>query len=574
MTDRLFLLRRGIVVGLALLVLRLAFMQLARGAAYRQLADNNRLRLVPQAAARGVILDRQGRQLATNRRQFRVAVIPQEVANRRATMKRLGPLVDVPPGELDWRFDEDRSLPFLPATLVSSVPKSVALRIEEAHLDLPGIVIEQAITRAYPLGSVAATLLGYVGPPDPDALPALKPYGISPQELVGRAGLEQALDAYLRGRAGGSLIEVNHVARQVRVVGRREPVAGQSVVLTIDAKLQALIEGQFQQHQQPGACVVLKPDTGEVLAMVSFPAFDPEAFATRQRSAIQQVFRDPRAPLMNRATNGAYLPGSIVKPLTGMTALEQGVVTAGTTIQCPGFLTIGNRKFHCWNRDGHGPMTLREALRVSCNVYFMDVGRRLGQERLRSGFAGMGFGRRTGWLMEEQAGYLPLRVRLNEGEVALLAMGQGDILITPLQAAVLAAAIANQEWVVEPWVVKAVGEVAVGHPRTRPLGWSPAHLAVVREGMLAVVNHPDGTGARAHSERVRIAGKTGTAQTHIQGHPHAWFIGFCPAENPAIAMAVLAEHGGSGGDFPAAIAKVICEAVVAPLAPTDRPPHG
>ena len=574
MTDRLFLLRRGIVVGLALLVVRLAFMQLARGAAYRQLADNNRLRLVPQAAARGVILDRQGRQLATSRRQFRVAVIPQEVANRRATMKRLGPLVDLPPGELDWRFDEDRSLPFLPATLVSSVSKPVALRIEEAHLDLPGIVIEQAITRAYPLGSVAATLLGYVGPPDPDALPALKPYGISPQELVGRAGLEQALDAYLRGRAGGSLIEVNHVARQVRVVGRREPVAGQSVVLTIDAKLQALIEGQFQQHQQPGACVVLKPDTGEILAMVSFPAFDPEAFATRQRSAIQQVFRDPRAPLMNRATNGAYLPGSIVKPLTAMTALEQGVATAGTTIQCPGFLTIGNRKFHCWNQDGHGPMTLREALRVSCNVYFMDVGRRLGQERLRAGFSGMGFGRRTGWLMEEQAGYLPLRLRLNEGEVALLAMGQGDILVTPLQAAVMAAAIANQGWVVEPWVVKAVGEVAVGHPRTRPLGWSPAHLAVVREGMLAVVNHPDGTGARAHSERVRIAGKTGTAQTHIQGHPHAWFIGFCPAENPAIAMAVLAEHGGSGGDFPAAIAKVICEAVVAPLAPTDRPPHG
>lgn len=559
MTDPLVILRRVVVIGLAALMVRLVDLQLMRGAAFRRLADNNRLRLIPQAAPRGIIVDREGRRLATTTTHYRLAVVPQDVVNRRSTMKRLGPLVGVAAGELDWRFDEDRSLPFMPATLVADVAKPVALRIEQARLELPGIVIEQALTRFYPLGSVAASVLGYVGPPDPDALPSLKHYGVTPQELVGRAGLEQALDAYLRGQSGGSLIEVDHVSRQVRVVGHREPVAGQPVALTLDAKLQAIIEQQFQHEDQPGAAVVLNPHTGEVLAMSSYPAFDPGIFAAQDSKAIQTLFRDSRSPMMNRATDGTYLPGSIIKPLTAMAALEQGVVTAGTVIHCPGFLQIGNRKFHCWNRDGHGPMTVREALRESCNVYFMEVGRRLGQDRLRAWLSGAGVARRSGWLMEEQPGWLPLRAHLSEGEVALLAMGQGDILLTPLQAAVMASAIANQGWGVEPWIVKSVGEQQVGRPHLHPLGWSPTHVQVVREGMLAAVNHPQGTGSAARSEKMRVMGKTGTAQTHVPGKTHAWFIGFCPAEQPALAMAVLAEYGGSGGGFPAGTAKIICE---------------
>lgn len=559
MTDPLVMLRRVIWIGLAALIFRLVDLQIVRGAAFRRLADNNRLRLIPQAAPRGLIVDREGRRLATTAMQYRVAVVPQEVAHRRSTMKRLGPLVGIAAGELDWRFDEDRSLPFLPATLVPDVPKVVALRVEQARLDLPGVVIEQPVTRAYPLGSVAASVMGYVGPPDPDALPSLKHYGVTPQEMVGRAGLERTLDAYLRGQAGGSLIEVNHLSRQMRIIGHREPLAGQSVQLTLDAKLQTVIEQQFQQANQPGAAVVLKPDTGEVLAMASYPAFDPAIFAAQDAKAIQQVFRDSRSPMINRATDGTYLPGSIIKPFTAMAALEQGIATSSSTVQCPGFLQIGNRKFHCWNRDGHGPIALREALRESCNVYFMEMGRRLGQERLRAALAGVGVARRTGWLMDEQSGWLPLRVRLMEGEVALLAMGQGDILVTPLQAAVMAAALANSGWVAEPWIVKAVGDKEVGRAHLHPLGWSPAHLQVVREGMLAAVNHPQGTGSAAHSDKLRIAGKTGTAQTHVPGKTHAWFIGFCPADKPALAMAVLAEYGGSGGGFPAVTGKIICE---------------
>ena len=562
MSSRILLLRRGLLMGLGLLVLRLGVLQLLHGSQYRELAEKNRLRLVPQAAPRGLIVDRAGHALATTRTQFHVAVIPQEMTDRREVFRRLGPLVNLAPGELDWRFHEDQSLPFLPATLVNSVPKPVALRIEEARLDLPGIVVETDATRHYPLGSLAAHLLGYLGQPDPEAVPTLKQYGVNPQELVGRAGLERELDAYLRGRVGGSLIEVDHLARQVRVIGQREPVAGQSIVLTIDAPLQALIEQQFGRQQQPGACVVLKPQTGELLAMVSSPAFDPEAFATQDMKAIRRFLADSRAPLMNRATDGMYLPGSIVKLVTAVTALEQGVITAQTTVTCPGYVIIGDRKFHCWNRDGHGTLSVREALKQSCNVFFMEVGRRLGYERLRTGLTTVGFGRRTGYVSEEHVGYLPSRRHLSEGEVALLAMGQGEILITPLQAAVMVSAMANQGWVVEPWVVKAIGDYEVARAHLRAVGWSREHLAVVREGMLAVVNAPSGTGAAAHSDLVRIAGKTGTAQTQVRGHPHGWFVGFCPADDPAVAMAIVAEHGGSGGEFPAAVAKAICEYVV------------
>jgi len=558
MTARIILVRRLFLIGLGILVLRLVLLQLVHGATYRRLAEQNRLRLVPEPAPRGLILDRAGRRLATNRTVFRVAVVPQELEDR-TLFGRLGPLVNRPSGELERRFNEHKTLPFLPATVVSHVPKPVALRIEEERVHLPGVLVEPIITRQYPLGSVAAQLLGYVGQPSPEGFSTLKHYGVRPQDLVGRAGIEQELDAYLRGRSGGSLVEVDHRARQIRMVGYRQPVPGEPVGLTIDAALSALIEHQF--GQAPGACVVLRPQTGELLAMVSIPGFEPEVFATQDHVSLRKLLADPQAPFMNRATHGTYLPGSTVKLVTTMTALEHRLITPATTFECPGYLTIGNRRFHCWNRDGHGPVALREALMVSCNVYFMQVGRQLGLAKLRAGFTSVGFGRRTGWPFEEESGWLPGGRRFSEGEVALLAIGQSEILVTPLQAAVMVSAIANGGWVVEPWVVKTIGKHAVARSHLFPLGWSAESLAVVREGMEAAVNEPQGTGIRAHSTKVRIAGKTGTAQTHIPGRPHGWFLGFCPAKDPAAAIAIVTEHGGSGGELPATIAKAICESI-------------
>ena len=358
------------------------------------------------------------------------------------------------------------------------------------------------------------------------------------------------------------MVEVDHRARQVRVLGRRAPEAGAEVALTIDAQLQSLVEEAF--GAQPGACVVLDPQTGAVLAMVSVPAFNPESFVAHDAEAVERLFDAEDSPLMNRAVAGSYQPGSILKLITAGAALEHELITPATTIVCPGSLTIGDRTFHCWNRDGHGPMTLTEALMQSCNVYFMQVARKLGVERLRAAQEQMGLSRRTGWPLDEQPGHLPQR-HLSQGELALLGIGQGEVLVTPLQVAVMASAFANKGWLVEPWVVSTVAGQPVARRASRHrLGWRGGVLDAVREGMRAVVSDPDGTGHRAFSSSVSIAGKTGTAQTHVPGESHGWFVGFCPVEQPRAAMAIVAEHGGSGGELPAEIAKAICEYVSAP----------
>ena len=561
MADRVWLIRRLCLIGLGIVLLRLADLQLRRGFFHRHLAEQNRLRLVPEPAPRGVILDREGRELAGNRMIFRIAAVPQELKDRQALFAKLAPLVQLAPVELEKRFQQERNLPFLPAALTWSVPKSTALRVEEERLDLPGIIVESVTARQYPMGAVASNLLGYLSQPSPEALPALKSYGVQPRDLVGRAGLERELDDALRGRPGGSLIEVDHRARQMRVIGHREPVPGKPVMLTIDAALQRLIEQSF--GEQAGAAVVLDPWTGELLAMVSSPGFDPGAFVTQDNAAIRRFLNDPAAPLMNRAAVGVYAPGSIMKPLIALLGVQHRVITPQTPVTCRGYITIGDRQFHCWNRDGHGEVDLRRALMVSCNVYFMELGRRLGLERIRTGFAGIGFGKPTGWPMEERPGHLPFHRQLTEGEVAMLAIGQGEILMTPLQIAVYAAALANRGKLVQPWLVARIGEHAMPPPRPTPLDWDPEAVRAVREGMLASVNGPEGTGIHAHSDAIRIAGKTGTAQTHLPGQTHGWFIGFCPEAQPVAAMAIVAEYGGSGGDVPARIGKAVCEYLAA-----------
>jgi len=560
----------------------LGYLQLLRGVTYRELAEQNRLRLIPETAPRGLIFDRAGEELATNRVAFEVAVVPQHLTMDaspgmrrlggkgqrpgspealRAVLASLSPLVERSVEELEARFHQSYSRPFLPVTLVSPLSKATVLRIEEERLRLPGVFVESVMTRHYPLGSTASHLLGYLGKSPPETFYVLKQYGVQPHDLVGRAGLEGVFDDVLRGQSGGSLVEVDHRGRQIRILGYRQPSPGEPAVLTIDARLQALIEQYFAG--QPGACVVLDPNTGELLAMVSVPSFNPAVFAKKDQQAIRALLADVNGrPLLNRATSGLYTPGSTVKLLTALTALEEGVITSETAITCPGFLTIGDRRFHCWNRDGHGSLRLREALRSSCNVYFMQVGRRLGLQKLRHGFAKAGFGRRTGWLLEEQPGTLPGGRRFSEGEVALLAMGQGEILITPLQAAVMASAIANQGWLVKPWVVKTISGRPVDPPHPVHLDWLARHLATVREGMVAVVNDLEGTGILAHSDRVQVAGKTGSAQTHIPGRTHGWFVGFCPADEPLAAMAIVAEYGGAGGELPASMARAICEYLI------------
>ncbi len=551
------------VLALSVLLLRLVHLQVIRGAYYRQLADQNRLRLVPEQAPRGMIVDRRGHILASNQTLFRVALVPQDVEDLPSILSHVSALVHRSVEHLTRSFKKARGLPFVPATIVPRISKDTALSLEEEQWRFPGLLVRSETIRHYPAGMSAAHLLGYLSQPTEDEWPVLKSYGIRSTQLVGRMGLERLLDDVLRGRSGGVMVEVDHQGREVRLIGQRPSEEGTKVVLTIDVQLQSLIEQVF--GAQPGAAVVLDPHTGEVLAMVSVPTFDPEAFVTSDGPAVGQLLSDPLSPLMNRAAVGVYQPGSIMKLITAGAALEQNVITPQTTIVCQGSIRIGDRVFHCWNHDGHGPLNLREALMQSCNVYFMHVGMRLGASRLLAAMEKMGLSHRTGWLLEEQAGHLPRR-RLSEGEVAMLAIGQGEVLVTVLQAAVMAATFANEGWLVEPWVVSSIGDHHPVVPRAtrHRLGWSQETLEAVRAGMTAVVQDPDGTGRRAFSAVVSIAGKTGTAQTHIPGQSHGWFVGFCPIDHPRVAMAIVSEHGGSGGDLPAEIAKTVCEYISAP----------
>ena len=304
MTDRLARLHLLLIAALGVLVLRLAHLQLIRGAHYLRLAEQNRLRLVPEQAPRGLIVDRKGRTLASNETVFRVAIVPQELDDFRSVIAGLSALVRRPPGALEAAFRKEQTLAFLPATVLPRVSKDVALRLEEERWHLAGLLVKPEAVRDYPMGSTAAQLLGYLSQPTAGEVPILKQYGVRPKELIGRMGLEQLLDGALRGRGGGLMVEVNHRARQVRVIGRRPPEAGAKVVLTIDAQLQSLIEQVF--GPQPGACVVLDPQTGEVLAMTSTPTFTPSAFTGADPDAVRRFLSDPAAPLMNRAAIGVY----------------------------------------------------------------------------------------------------------------------------------------------------------------------------------------------------------------------------------------------------------------------------
>ncbi len=562
--GRLHQLRWLLIVGLAALVVRLAYLQLVRGAHYRSLAEQNRVRVIPDPAPRGLIVDRLGAILASNQTVFRIAIIPQEVEDLTLVLTRVSELTGAPVEKLRRRLKKEQTLVFMPATLVPMASKEAALQLEEERWRLPGLIIRPEPVRHYPMGATASHLLGYLSQPRPDELPLLRRYGIRARTLIGRTGLEELLDPVLRGEPGGEMVEVNHRGRQVRLVSEQAPQPGETVTLTLSAKLQSLLEQSFGAY--PGAAVVLDPETGAVLAMVSNPRFNPEVFIRSDGDEVSQLLQDPnnQKPLVNRATSVAYPPGSIIKLLVGAGALEAGVVTPQTTFECHGGMQIGDRMFHCWNRDGHGPVDLAHALMHSCNVYFMHIGRRLGAARLSEIYSRAGFGRGTDWPLSERSGQLPQH-RLSEGEVAIYAFGQSAFECTPLQAAVMTAAFANGGALVQPWVIQKVGNRVFRPPAVRRmLGWSPETLEAIRVGMRLVIHDPQGTGRRAASPNVNVVGKTGTAQTHRPGQNHAWFVGYCPEEHPRAAIAIVAEFGGSGGDIPAEIARAVCEYVVLP----------
>jgi len=567
---------QSLVVGLfVLLMIQFWNLQVVRGRYFRTLAENNRSRAVPLTAPRGALLDRGGRVLVENRPSFNVLLNPEHADNLDAVVARLSRALGM--GEAQIRERLARRTLFRPAVVRTDAPLADVAALEARRLELPEVTVEVVPLRSYPLASAAAHALGRVGEISEKQLQLPEYEGLQPGALVGQAGLESQYNRRLMGDDGYRRVIVNSRGLEVAEADRKPPKDGPSMTLTLDSRLQGAMDRAF--HGRAGSAVALDPETGEILGMTSTPAYDPNRFTTGIDPVLWgKLARDPDTPLMNRVIQGTYAPGSTFKLIMATAALEEGVITPSTTHYCPGYLSIYGTVFRCNKASGHGVMNVHMALAQSCNVFFYQLGKALEISRIAAYAKRLGLGALTGVdLPHEVSGLVPspewkLRTQKTPwfgGETISVAIGQGQVSATPLQMARIAAVMANGGRLVHPHLVREVGGQALTVGSPSDLGLKPATLEIVRDGMRAVVD--GGTGWRARLPGIAVCGKTGSAQVVAKSRlektpsatailPHGWFVAYAPADKPRIALAVLVEHGGSGGEAAAPVAREILSA--------------
>jgi penicillin-binding protein 2 len=587
-TRRALILGGGKAALLSVLAGRLYYLQVIEAERYLTLAEDNRIsfRLLPPR--RGRILDRMGRPLATNRPDFRVVLVAERAEDVDATLDALSTLVTLADSDRKRVMrDVGRQRPFIPVAVRDDLSWEDVARLEVNALDLPGVAIEEGQSRVYPYGEKFAHILGYVAAvseTEIDGDPLLQVPGFR----IGKAGIEKGYEASLRGIGGSSQLEVNAVGRIVRELDRKDGEPGSDLTLAIDLDLQNVAVQRL--GSESGAAVVVDVDSGEVLAMASTPAYDPGAF---NRGLTPQEWRglasDPKSPLTNKAIAGLYAPGSTFKPVVALAALERGAINPSTPIFCSGALSLRNMQFHCWRRGGHGSLALREALTQSCDCYFYEAARRVGVDQIAEMGHRLGLGAPLGVdLPHERGGFLPTRdwkmatfgTQWSMGETIITGIGQGYVLSTPLQLAVMAARIANGGRPIVPRIVRdanLAASIGFRPAEVGDLGLRAAHIKVVQDGMNNVVNTARGTanGAAIRIPGFAMAGKTGTSQVrrisraerrsgvikneHLpwEKRDHALFIGYAPVGKPRYAIAVVIEHGGAGSKAAAPVARDI-----------------
>ena len=572
------------------LVGRMYYLQVVEADRYRQLAEDNRisLRLIPPP--RGRIVDRNGEPLAINQQNFRVLVVSEQAENLDATLDALSRILPLSDHERQRiHRDVKRHRRFVPVTVRENLTWEDMARIEVNAPDLPGVLIDEGLSRYYPHEEQAAHVLGYVASVSEKDLTG-DPLLELPGFRIGKQGIEKVHDLALRGTGGTSQVEVNAVGRVKRELKRQEGQPGAEVTLTLDMRLQRFAADRL--GDESGAVVVMDVHTGEVLTMVSTPSFDPNAFNRGlSNGEWRDLINNPRHPLNNKAIAGQYAPGSTFKMVVALAALEAGVVTPSTRVYCSGHIELGNARFHCWKKTGHGSQNMVEAIMNSCDVYFYEVAKRVGINRIAAMARHLGLGEEQGIdLPGESGGLIPtkewkktkLKEPWQQGETLIAGIGQGYVLATPLQLAVMAARLANGGFAVQPFLTRdlsieenaAVKEASVG-----TLGLNQSNLDVVKAGMNAVMNVPGGTAYRARLRLpdVTMAGKTGTSQVRRismreretgvkkndelpwEERDHALFVAFAPVEAPRYAVAVVVEHGGSGSGTAAPIARDVME---------------
>ncbi len=565
---------------------RMRQLQIEEGELYRSLAEENRINIRLIAPARGEIFDRAGQPLAVNRQNLRVQVIREQAGDIEETFEKLSRVV--PLSEADRaraRREFAQKSAFVPVTVAEHLDWTRFAQLNANAPALRGVAPDVGQTRWYPDGEAFSHVIGHVGrvseadiAAEQEASPLLQ----LPDVQIGKNGVEKMEEARLRGAAGAQRIEVNARGRVIREIDRTEAAGGADLTLSIDRDLQKY--AMERMGAESAATVAIDVATGDLLCLASAPGFDPNKFVVGIGQADwSALLADDHRPLANKTVSGQYPPGSTFKMVVALAALEAGVVAPGERVFCNGGYQLGNRRFHCWKRGGHGMMDCRDAIKHSCDVYFYETAKRVGVDAISAMAQRLGIGTRAELPLTAVApGLTPTRAwkkaahgeSWQVGDSLNTGIGQGFVLATPLQLALMTARLASG-LAVEPRLLRAVGGVETEIAPPAPLGLRPANLALIRAGMIAVVNEQGGTarGARIYDPETGLAGKTGTSQVRritmaerARGvtrnadlpwnrRDHALFVAYAPIAAPRIAIATVVEHGGGGSSVAAPIAR-------------------
>lgn len=572
------------------LALRLWYLQIISYERYSDRATRNRTRVLSLAAPRGPIYDRDGILLVDNRPAFTISVMRQDVGNLEALLQKLSGLLDVDVSTLEERWTRGSRFPiYRPVPLATDVSRVVMERVLEHNTELPGVLVEVQPVREYLEKGSEAHLIGYLGEVTENELSQDFFEGLQPGDYVGKLALEKEYEPYLRGQKGRRLVEVNVKGKLLKQLEVDQAKPGNKIFLTISRDIQRAADQAF--GDQSGAAVALDVRTGEVLAMLSRPTFDPSLFVRGIESEEwSQLLRDSRHPLQNKVLSGLYSPASTFKMIVALAALREGIVNNHRAINCDGSFILGESRYRCWKKDGHGRTNLKKALRESCDVWFYQVGLELGIDKLEVAAREFGLGAPVGFpLAGEKPGVIPSRIwkrqRFNApwygGETVIASIGQGYVVTTPIQLAVMTAALANHGDILQPQIIRRIEDwdsqvLQEFEPQVlRHVDFSDDAWKAIDNGLIAAVNEPHGTGWAAHLDNVKVAGKTGTSQVvrrksdeeetgeqaevPYRFRAHALFVAYAPAENPEIAVAVVVEHGQHGGSAAGPIAKAMLE---------------
>jgi len=568
-----------VVVSFLCLWMRIWYLQILKWQYLTGLSENNRVRMVTLPASRGMIKDRNGETLVSIRPAFNLYLTPEDARNLDSSLEKLAQRISLDQEKLKKKIAQTKS--FKEVLIKGDIPREEVAFVEENNMSLPGIRIRAEPLRNYVFNNLASHTLGYLGEISKASLERLKDPAYRQGDFVGKNGLENIYESLLRGKKGYKEVEVDVSGRELKTLRKLSPESGNNLILTLDVKIQEELEKlmtETAEQNMNGSVVVMKVQTGEIIAITSKPSFDPNKFAAGISTRNwRDLLTDEWHPLQNRSIHGQYPPGSTYKIVTAIAGLGEGVIKPDTSIFCPGHFKLGRGRYRCWKKSGHGFMNLHDALVQSCDVYFYTIGHRLGIDTIAKYAKRFGLGRSTRLgLSREKKGLVPTTQwkLLNKkepwqlGETISASIGQGFNLVTPIQQVIMMAAVANRGILLKPYLVKRI-EGPEGQLRQEffpeiigQIGVDPDHLEQVRMALRDVVNGARGTGKKSRLKNIIVSGKTGTAQVvrmksdeelekgeaiPVKYRDHAWFVAFAPYEKPVLAVAIIVEHGGHGG---------------------------